>query len=646
MTTTSKRASNRYLMVEKLHESFTPFLGKTFLKEKLKEIGGNSFSFKKDYMDHVKYYISSCIDYTQIQATEALFFFKNDLTSIPKCFCGNLVKFGDGKYPKTCSRKCNNSSEEINKKRRETTFKNFGTEVAFKSTTIKQKIKKTKEKNKSFGSYKYSISDKLENDFLPIYTEQEIRNILELDGGSVFYRKPNNMDHVKYFLHKRNFDYTSVNSAGELFHIFRNKIIKIPTCECGERLKFHYIGDQYTNFCSSSCAAKSKETKVKKQDAIFQKYGVLNYSQTDEFKDNFSKYSLLRNYESVIDPFKHIIRANFTKEEYKGKNREHIYNWTCLRCDNTFESNFFGSSLNRPRCVKCDGCYSDLETIIKNFLIEHDIFFQHKNRTILENRKELDFYIPEHNLAIEVNGLFYHNEFIVDKNYHLNKTNECEKAGIRLIHIFTDEFKQNRKIVRSRLRNIFKLNKYKIFARKCEVREINSKDSGRFLEKYHIQGNSKSPIRLGLFSKNRLVSVMTFSKPRSSLGARVKEENSYELVRFCAINNFTVIGGASKMLSYFEKTYNPVKITSYADRRWSMGELYKTLGFKFTHNTPMNYWYTKDFETRLHRFGFQKHLLEKKLEDYDKEKTEHENMLDHGYYRVYDCGSKKFEKCF
>jgi hypothetical protein len=137
---------------------------------------------------------------------------------------------------------------------------------------------------------------------------------------------------------------------------------------------------------------------------------------------------------------------------------------------------------------------------------------------------------------------------------------------------------------------------------------------------------------------------MTFSAPRNVVGYKTKNENTYELVRFCGNFNIKVIGGSSKLLSYFEKNYKPKSVISYADRRWSSGSLYFSLGFQKVKETKPNYWYTNDFKNRIHRFHFQKHLLNKKLTKYDPLKTEHQNMLDSGYCRVYDCGSLKFEK--
>jgi len=134
---------------------------------------------------------------------------------------------------------------------------------------------------------------------------------------------------------------------------------------------------------------------------------------------------------------------------------------------------------------------------------------------------------------------------------------------------------------------------------------------------------------------------MTFGKRRISLGKKLTEEGEYELMRYAT--SVSVIGGAGKLLSYFIKNYNPVKIISYADRRWSRGNLYEKLGFNKTGETPVNYWYFKNgYFIRNHRFNFRKNVLNEKLETFNSSLTEWENMQLAGYNRIWDCGSVKF----
>jgi len=646
MSNTSKKVIKRYKMDLDLSLDFFPNLERNFLIDELKKMGGNSFSFNSSYMDHVKFFISKYFDYKKLTVPESLFLFKNELKELPKCYCGNNVKFQGNFYSKTCSKKCNNNSKESNQKRKETFLKKYGNEYIFKSENIKSKIKQTKIKNNTYSGYSYKIEKSIEQNYSPLYSYNELKNILLSEGGSYLYQKPELMDNIKYFLSKNGIDYTQIKTASEMFCIFKNNLKNIPMCVCGNLLKFHQSISRYSKFCSSSCFSNNEINKSNKEKTCLQKYGVSNFSQTEDFKKQNSERQLNENYEEMIKPFSCIIIPKFKKEDYKGKYIGNIYDWKCLRCDSLFKSSFYNNSLNRPRCFNCDGNYTDIELIIKNFLKKKNIKFEYKNRKLLDNNKEIDFFIPSKNIGIEVDGLYFHSENFVSQNYHLEKTNECEFKNIKLIHIFTDEFLYKDKIIESRLKNLFNLIKYKVYARKCVVKEIESKISQKFLEKYHIQGNTKDKIRLGLFYKNKLLSVMTFSKQRNVLGYRKKETDVYELVRFCGTFNIKVIGAASKLLSYFEKKYKPKKIISYADRRWSNGFVYKQLGFNFIKNTKPNYWYTNDFKNRIHRFNFQKHLISKKLKKFDSTKTEHQNMLDNCYYRIYDCGSIKFEKTY
>jgi hypothetical protein len=118
------------------------------------------------------------------------------------------------------------------------------------------------------------------------------------------------------------------------------------------------------------------------------------------------------------------------------------------------------------------------------------------------------------------------------------------------------------------------------------------------------------------------------------------ENGTYELLRFCNKLNYSIVGGASKLFKYFVKNYNPIKIISYADRSWSKGNLYYNLGFQFVSYTAPNYWYINR-DRRYSRFNYRKDILVK--EGYDSSKSEHEIMLDRGYYRIYNSGNIKFE---
>ena len=281
--------------------------------------------------------------------------------------------------------------------------------------------------------------------------------------------------------------------------------------------------------------------------------------------------------------------------------------------------------------------HSKIETEIKEF-IKSLGFEANTDRKIL-NGKEIDILIPPLKIAFEIDGLRWHNEITKDNNYHLRKTEQCKDCGISLYHIFEDEWEFKRDIVESRIRNILNCTQNKIFARKCQIKTVDKPIAMRFLDENHLQGKCGSIINYGLYYNNELVSLMTFGKLRKNMG-RNDTGNTYELIRFCNKLNTNVVGGASKLFKHFIKEFNPSSIISYADRRWSNGNLYTKLNFSHVHNSRPNYFYIIGHK-RKNRFGFRKDILVK--EGYDANKSEHQIMFDRGIYRIYDCGTMLFK---
>jgi hypothetical protein len=405
-----------------------------------------------------------------------------------------------------------------------------------------------------------------------------------------------------------------------------------------------------------------RERSIERYNGFYTYENVINYENQDkhynitcpvhgDFKQNFTDHLSGRScnkcgqerrrkkqthtQEQALDNcFKtHGTRYNYPNLSYT-KSSEAI-NIVC-RIHGEFQqmaSNHFAGS----GCQKCAKVISKDEEEMRTFLGSY-INIGKANRTILEKGAELDFYIKDLNLAIEFNGLYFHSDVFQNDNYHLHKTTQCQQKNIKLIHIFEDEWKDKKDIVKSRLLNLIKKTENKIFARNCEVKEVDSKEAVEFLQENHLQGKLGAKSRIGLYYNNELVSLMTFGELRKSLGSK-QEEGAWELLRFCNKLNTNVIGGSSKLLKYFENNYNWSTIISYADLRWSEGELYKTLNFELSHQSKPNYFYTRG-RTREHRFKYRKDVLVK--EGFDKNKTEKQIMKERAYHRIYDCGTLKF----
>ena len=297
-------------------------------------------------------------------------------------------------------------------------------------------------------------------------------------------------------------------------------------------------------------------------------------------------------------------------------------------------------------CPKCaNNGSSNLETQICTLLDSWGVIYEHRKKlSDKKQTKEVDLYIPSKKIAFEINGRYWHSELAgKDRSYHINKTLFCEQLGIRLVHIMEEEFK-NIELLKSKLQNILRsdLNK-RIYARQCEVRLVNDLNvKSTFLNDNHSQGNDNSQICCGLYYNNEIVSMMTFAKMRRCFGYR--NQNGWELVRFCSLKYYSVLGAAGKLLTFFERNFSPNNMITYADRRWSCGDLYQKLGFRFSHFSRPSYWYFHNQSNIYHRYKFAKHTLNKQLPIFDPLLSEWENMKNNGYNRFWDCGNYVFEK--
>jgi len=293
-------------------------------------------------------------------------------------------------------------------------------------------------------------------------------------------------------------------------------------------------------------------------------------------------------------------------------------------------------------CPKCNANFSNIEKDFLEFIKENYGGVVFANVKDVIGPYELDVYLPDLKLAFEFNGLYWHSENFVHKNYHLDKTLKCElNHNIHLIHIYEDDWIYKQKIVKSRILNLLCKSK-KIYARKCLLKDVSYKETKEFLERNHLQGNCISKIRLGLYYNDELVSLMSFGKLRRCLGQKNKE-NQYELLRFCNKLNTTVVGGANKIFSKFINTYVYDLVISYADRSWTMNNgntLYNKLGFGFVSLCDPNYYYVNK-GIKENRFKYRKDVLVK--QGFDINKSEHEIMLERSLYRIYNSGNIKYE---
>jgi len=367
-------------------------------------------------------------------------------------------------------------------------------------------------------------------------------------------------------------------------------------------------------------------------------------AQSNEIKRKINKTKKESFYNRVLngDRLKKYIKPLFSKEKYVKKGYSSKFKFKCRDCGNIFEDKLENGRV--PRCFNCNPIYQG-ESSSENEVFEYIKSLFNKNEIINQNERdianenlEFDIFLPNYNIAVEYNGLYWHSELKgKDKNYHLKKTKKCEKNNIKLIHIFENEWKHKKKIVKNKLKHLFGKTDFSIYARNCYIDEISFEEKQYFLDENHLQGNDSASHFIGLINNGEIVGVLSFSNPRFS------DEKGLEISRFCTSKH--VIGGFGKLFKNYLRE-NPVdRFITYADRRYSnRSNVFENFGFDFIKYTNPNYWYFENGSDKLyHRFNFRRGVLNKKLKSYDSELTEWENMQRNGYNRIWDCGNIKYE---
>lgn len=472
-----------------------------------------------------------------------------------------------------------------------------------------------------------------------------------------------------------------------IWHII-NQTQQIPLCPvCHTQLKWSKWRKKYYTACSKSCLNKFEGFQEKCKNGIKQKYGIDNAMHADQFKqkqkhtvqqrhgvDNVSRNKIIQeqkkqNYlkkhgvdnprknETVKQSIKETNIRLFDRENAKQthiskvsleilSNKEKLKH---LHHENKFTLKEIAHRLGvdvttvsrRFQMLDIEVLNVSPKTSFQELQIQQFIQQNYHNQIITNTRKiippyELDIYIPEHNLAIEYCGLYWHSNKFINKWYHYNKMKMCNDKGIRLITVFEDEWIYKTEQVKQKILYILKqLSAKTTYARNTKISYIDYATAKPFLDAYHIQGsvgNVSPTISLGLFDKEDLVAVCTITK----------RKDYYDITRYATSKK--VVGGFGKILNYLQKQLQLPKIVTFADLRWSEGDLYYKLGFEYNKFLPPDYSYIEG-DKRVHKFNYRHKYLKNKLPNYDPSLSETQNTLNHNVYRIYNCGLIKFQIC-
>ncbi len=546
---------------------------------------------------------------------------ENDITKDVECkLCGSRINFDNNSriYRKYCSSKCAKSDPEVIVNTKKTNLEKYGVDNYAKSKECIEKTKKTNlEKYGVEHTFQSEIfRDKAKKTNLEKYGTENVlmKDSLIRDKRNLTIKEKYGVDHysqTEEFLEKTkktNQRKFGVDFVFELQEI-REKAYESHRCN-KESYRLlsdkKYIEEKYK---TSSIEEIAKELQVTSTT-------VFNYLEKHEIeikthhtrRHNTYNLSILNNKQQLQNLYKDKSIQQLSEE--LGVSFSHLAK---KLIENELKENL--------------GTSSSYEKEILSFINLFNFETEQNSRKII-SPKEIDICIKNHNLAIEFDGLYWHSSLDDSKKKdHLNKTEACEEKGIQLLHIFENEWIEKKDIWKSTIKAKLKLNE-RIYARKCAIEEISVLEGKQFFDENHLQGGLNQGKHFGLIYEDKLVACISYGKSRY-------EKDVYEIYRYANLLNINVIGGFSKLLKFL-----PKPIISYANRRWSNGNLYLRNGFELLEKTTPNYYYVNGnrLESRL---KYQKHKL-KEMQFYDENLTESEIMSLNGFRKIYDCGNLKF----
>ena len=264
---------------------------------------------------------------------------------------------------------------------------------------------------------------------------------------------------------------------------------------------------------------------------------------------------------------------------------------------------------------------------MKGWLLEVDAFLQSLSNHITKQEIGQDaycWYLPE--IELYIVGVSINSQILIgDVKFLGNQQNR--------IVLWQDMWHSKPAVVKSRLKAMARQN-MTIPARLTKVRRIDKYMLDTFLKANHLNTLTTAKFKYGLFlpkhyyrilkddiptSEEWLVAVASFSG-----GKKIERSGSiyrsYELIRFCNVLNYTVVGGLDKLLKAFIADQNPDDVMTYADRDWSNGASYEKLGFE------------RVGETLPQKFYINIHTLERSYEP----------PLNVSFKEIYNTGNWKY----
>lgn len=406
----------------------------------------------------------------------------------------------------------------------------------------------------------------------------------------------------------------------------------LPKCYCGKDIRI--LNNKVSKYCSKYCADHSPEkakkvseskkaldknvSNQKRVETMIKRYGVGYNFQREDIKEKVLRKSPLNR-----DVLAKLGSYQWLYDEYVIKDR------TSVDIANELGI-YYGTVIEYLRKhnieIKHVISRSDIEKEITEFIESHGVSIRNNYVGVFDDKREVDIYIPDKKIAIEINGLYWHTEKYCQRLKHRNKKDDAYKKGIDLINITDWDWKNKTEIIQSIILNRLGLHDLKIPARKCQIiSSIDTFTARQFFDKNHIKGFKGSGHYVGLSYNDDIVLMVAYDIRKEMI----------EISRECSKLNTIVIGGYNRLLKHIILTHKDdntkiKKIHSYVDKDYFNGMFFKKNNWLQLPDTDVGYFWTDGTE-KISRYQCQKY-----------KKKENDTMHSNGFYRFYNSGNYRF----
>lgn len=428
-----------------------------------------------------------------------------------------------------------------------------------------------------------------------------------------------------------------------IWHVI-NDMWELPTCKiCGKQTRWRKEHGCYNTYCSSKCAHADPGVLGRARASLLKNHGEEKAFGTKAFRkknienitakygtDNVSKITSVKEAKIQTSLKNHGVEHPMKSKAVRTK----VSNTNKIKYGHT---NFLASDIGKEKLMLhyADNCgiyQSKGEKEVFKFVQSISPNVVANDRTLLFPL-ELDIVDHQKKVAIEYCGLFWHSEQQgKDKWYHHNKWDRCYELGYQLITIYSDEWEQKSEIIKRKLTHMFQKSNDFCYARKTHIDTIPPDNYRTFFERYHIQGCGTGKLAYGLIHSGEMVACILLKR----------QGPDYLIDRYATSKR--VPGGFSKLISFIEHTLDYRNLLTFADLRWSLGDLYKSTGFVLDKILPPDYSYSHDGIVRRHKFNYRRKNLPRLLKDFDPNLSEKQNCNKNNILRIWDCGKWRWNK--